>query len=121
MPIICQTIRRERPMKTKSCLPSCPVQFALTLLLLCSVHASMSTASAQGTAFVYQGRLNDGANPANGGYDLRFSLYTSDPGGSQVGPLLTNSAIAVNNGLFTVTLDFGANVFVSADRFLEIS
>jgi hypothetical protein len=80
----------------------------------------MPMALAQGSAFVYQGRLNDGANPANGGYDLRFSLHTSDSGGSQVGPIVTNSATAVNDGLFTVTLDFGANVFASA-RFLEIA
>jgi len=32
-------------------------------------------AHAQGTAFTYQGRLNDGANPASGIYDLRFAIY----------------------------------------------
>jgi len=29
---------------------------------------------AQTTAFTYQGRLNDGANPASGNYDLRFTI-----------------------------------------------
>jgi len=41
-------------------------------------------------------------------------------GGGQQGPILTNSAIAVSNGLFTVTLDFG-NQFPGAPRWLDIS
>ena len=77
------------------------------------------SAFAQGTAFTYQGRLNDGANPANGNYDLRFTIYDSSANGNQVGNLLTNTATAVSNGLFTVTLDFG-NQFPGAGRWLEI-
>ncbi|MFZ0829313.1 MAG: hypothetical protein WAO02_18025 [Verrucomicrobiia bacterium] len=76
---------------------------------------------AQGTAFTYQGRLNDGANPAAGVYDLRFTIYDSTnlPGVVIAGPL-TNSATAVSNGLFTVLLDFGAGVFTGPARWLEI-
>ncbi len=81
----------------------------------------MLSAHAQGTAFTYQGRLNDGANPANGIYDLRFAIYESAGGGSPVAPVLTNSATGVSNGLFIVTLDFGANIFTGANRFLEIA
>jgi hypothetical protein len=77
--------------------------------------------SAQGTAFTYQGWLNDGGSPANGSYDLRFTLFTADPGGTQVGPIRTTNAVAVSSGLFTVTLDFGANIFTNTDRFLEIA
>jgi hypothetical protein len=78
-----------------------------------------NVAPAQGAAFTYQGRLNDGANPAHGHYDLRFILYDNSAGGSQRGPILTNSATAVSNGLFTATLDFG-NQFPGANRWLEI-
>jgi hypothetical protein len=76
---------------------------------------------AQGTAFTYQGRLNDGANPANGTYDLRFAVYDSstNPGVLIAGPL-TNSSTSLSNGLFTVTLDFGA-VFDGSPRWLEIA
>ncbi len=78
------------------------------------------TVQAQGTAFTYQGRLNDGANAAHGSYDLTFSLYNVSSGGSAVaGPLSTN-AVAVSNGLFTVALDFGAGVFNGAAYWLEV-
>jgi trimeric autotransporter adhesin len=75
---------------------------------------------AQGTAFTYQGRLTDGANPANGSYDLRFILYDNSAGGNQQGPILTNTATTISNGLFAVTLDFG-NQFPGANRWLEIA
>ena len=76
---------------------------------------------AQGAAFTYQGRLNDGANPATGIYDLQFTIYDSTnlPGTVIAGPV-TNTATGVSNGLFTVRLDFGAGVFTGPARWLEI-
>src|SRR5207253_11356912 len=41
-------------------------------------------------------------------------------GGAQQGATVTNATVAVSAGIFTVTLDFGANVFGGANRFLEI-
>jgi Chaperone of endosialidase len=95
----------------------------LRLILFASVlGVSLAGARAQGTAFTYQGRLNDGASPANGNYDLRFTIYdsTNNPGIVIAGPL-TNSSSSVSNGLFTATLDFGAGVFDGTPRFLEIA
>jgi formylglycine-generating enzyme required for sulfatase activity len=90
------------------------------LFTLCVLTATLGLpAFAQGTAFNYQGRLNDGVNPANGSYDLTFSLFNASNGVGQVGGILTNSAIAISNGMFTVALDFG-NQFPGADRWLEI-
>jgi len=77
-------------------------------------------AFAQGTAFTYQGRLNDGANPASGSYDLVFTLYPVSSGGIAAAGPLTNSATGVTNGLFTVPLDFGASAFTGSPRWLEI-
>ncbi len=91
----------------------------LALLALLTLNLQPSTAYAQGTAFTYQGRLNDGGSPAHGTYDLRFAIYDAASAGSQQGNLLTNSATSVSNGLFTVTLDFG-NQFPGAARWLEI-
>jgi hypothetical protein len=81
---------------------------------------ALPTARAQGTAFSYQGRLNDGANPANGSYDLTFSLYDAESAGNQVGSTITNIAVAVSNGLFVVSLDLGAGIFDGSPRWLEI-
>jgi trimeric autotransporter adhesin len=84
-----------------------------------SLFTVITSLHAQGTAFTYQGRLNDGANPANGNYDLTFALFSVSNGVGQVGATLTNTPAAVSNGLFTVTLDFG-NQFPGAARWLEI-
>src|SRR6266702_5324209 len=89
--------------------------FAL-LLLLNAVRVV-----AQTTAFTYQGRLTDGGTSANGNYDLQFALWDSASGGSQIGSTQALPAVQVSSGVFTVTLDFGANAFPGANRFLEIS
>src|SRR5882672_7497602 len=62
---------------------------------------------AQGTAFTYQGRLSSGANPATGIYDFQFELYDAASAGGPVGLAVTNTAVGVTNGLFSVPLDFG--------------
>lgn len=80
------------------------------------------TAFAQSTAFTYQGKLTDAGNPANGNYDLQFKLFdTVTVGtGAQVGALLVRNPVTASAGVFTVILDFGANVFDGAARYLEI-
>src|SRR3989454_3521113 len=94
--------------------------FALfTIVLAMSLGAT--TARAQTSSFTYQGRLTDGGTPANGNYDLQFVLFDSLSGGAQVGSTQTLNTVAVSNGVFTVSLDFGANAFTGASRFLEIS
>jgi hypothetical protein len=85
--------------------------------LLCAICFSTS---AQGTAFSYQGRLNDSGSPATGIYDVRFTIYDAVTNGNLVAGPLTNSATAVTNGLFVVPLDFGSGVFTGAARWLEV-
>lgn len=85
-----------------------------TVVFLCA------SAAAQTTAFSYQGSLRDGANPANGNYDFEFRLFDALAGGAQQGSTLQRLNVAVANGIFTVSLDFGASVLPGADRFLEI-
>jgi hypothetical protein len=94
---------------------------ALGLGLLSTLSPQLSTCFAQGTAFTYQGRLDDGANPASGIYDLRFAIHDSSGGPTVIAGPLTNPPTAISNGLFTATLDFGPGVFTGADRWLEIA
>lgn len=90
------------------------------LILITALSALETTGQAQGTAFTYQGQLYDGTNLANGNYDLRFHIYNALTGGSIVAGPLTNAPVAVSNGLFVVTLDFGAGVFTGSDEWLQI-
>ena len=79
-------------------------------------------ASAQGTGFNFQGRLNDGANAANGAYDLQFRLYDAIAGGTQIFAVSSRPNTTVINGVFSVTLDFGATAFNTPNSiFIEIA
>jgi hypothetical protein len=92
--------------------------FLLVLLASSTLDSQFSTALAQGTAFTYQGRLNNGTNSANGNYEFEFILYPTNQSGFPVGPVPTPAAV-VSNGLFIVTLDFG-DIFTGSNYWLDI-
>ncbi|HWN98287.1 MAG TPA: hypothetical protein VNS63_03350, partial [Blastocatellia bacterium] len=92
----------------------------MTLLSLMLLVVSASSTLAQTTGFTYQGRLTDAGGPANGAYDLQFKLYDALAGPTQVGATATLDDVAVSNGSFSVTLDFGAAAFPGTNRWLEI-
>ena len=92
------------------------------LLISLLLIVAAGTAFGQTSSFTYQGRLTDGGTPANGSYDLQFTLFEAAAGsGLPIGSTITRSAVAVAGGVFTVQLDFGASAFPGADRFLEIA
>src|SRR5205814_1826999 len=68
----------------------------------------------------YQGRLTDGGIAPTGNYDLQFGLFDAVTGGNQQGPTVTQTAVAVSGGVFTVKLDFGAQ-FDGNARYLQIA
>ena len=78
-------------------------------LFLAAVHLA-----AQGTAISYQGRLSVAGSPANTNYDLRFAVFNAPTNGAAVSGWLTNAAVPVSNGLFSVVLDFGPGIFDGA-------
>jgi hypothetical protein len=85
-----------------------------------ALYRCAPAASAQTTALTDQGKLSAGRSSANGGYDMQFKLFDALTDGVQQGTTITDPAVAVSAGLFTVTLDFGANVFDGSPRYLEI-
>src|SRR5271170_3493492 len=92
-----------------------------TLLLALMTLGAVHHAAAQGTAFTYQGQLQNNGSPTSGTYDMQFALFNAPSGGSVIaGPIITNGVI-VTNGLFMVTLDFGASVWNGATNWLQIS
>jgi hypothetical protein len=92
------------------------LMFLLTLTLLTATNRL----PAQGTAFTYQGQLQYNGSPANGTYNLTFSLYNTNSGGASVAGPVTNNDVVVTNGLFAVAIDFGPNVFAGQSNWLQI-
>ncbi len=92
-------------------------------IIVVIIAAFAAATFSQTTEFTYQGSLKDGAVPANGNYDFEFRLYDAVSGGSQIGPLVTRTNVAVADGLFSVKLDFTGVLppFPGADRFLQVS
>jgi len=81
--------------------------------MLCMLIAGRLCAAPIESSFIYQGQLKDGGMPANGNYDMRFSLYDAASSGVlAAGPLVFDggpgnaAAVSVGNGLFSVELEF---------------
>src|SRR5262245_39425487 len=97
--------------------PGLLMRIDLSLLLPCALFTPCML-TAQNTSFTYQGRLNTGGSPANGIYEVYFTLYDAPTNGAVVGTPVAAAPLPVSNGLFTATLDFGAAAFTGADRWL---
>jgi hypothetical protein len=83
--------------------------------------AQTSPLSPAGSGFTYQGRLDVSGSPANGQFDLQFTLFDAASGGTQVGNPVTVLSQTVAGGLFTVQLDFGSSAFQGGARWLEVA
>ena len=93
----------------------------VTLATLC---VARTFAAPIGTGFTYQGRLNDGGQPATGKYDMIFNLYDDPTNGNVLGTYSIFGGVPVTNGSFTVELnaygEFGTNAFNGQARWLQI-
>jgi hypothetical protein len=99
--------------------------FITQLVVTTLVAALVGPLEAQtGTAFTYQGRLDQAGQPFDGQVDLAFELYDDDVGGNSFG-IQSFNGVAVIGGQFTVALnasgEFGPNAFVGDQRWLKIS
>ena len=102
-------------MKTRKLILAAP---PCCLILLC---CQLLLAEPMGTAFTYQGRLLEDGQPAVGIYDLQCKLFDSKTGGAQIGDTLIFEDGSSPDGYFTVTIDFGVNVFNGEKRHLEMA
>jgi hypothetical protein len=79
-------------------------------------HAPQAPVSA---VFTYQGKLEQDGGPVSDDCSMAFRLY-DDPGAdSQVGSAIS-ATVPMNDGYFTVNLDFGGSVFTGDARWLGI-
>lgn len=99
------------------------------LTLVAIVLGGLAAANAQaalGTGFTCQGQLMYNNLPISGAADFRFSLWddVATPPGNPIGSTivfdLASALVNVDNGLLTVTLDFGEGAFTGEDRWLKI-
>lgn len=91
--------------------------------VLDSVHVTILPSS-PATGFTYQGHLTDADGPANGFFDMEFTLYDSPSSGTVLTDTIEIYDIEVINGIFTVHLDFegiAPGIFDGYPRWLGIS
>jgi hypothetical protein len=94
--------------------------FVIVALLATALVAAHASAAPVGTAFTYQGSLDKSGVPGSATCTFTFKLFDDPSTGSQIGPTLTPAVTLVENGQFSVPLDFGA-AFDGTARWLEIA
>lgn len=87
---------------------------ACLIILHGTVHAAPQT-----TAFTYQGSLELNGDAFTGLANFEFRLWNDSIAGSQVAASITRNGVPVEEGVFTVDLDFGP-VFGVDQRWLQI-
>jgi hypothetical protein len=95
--------------------------FSLSFTLLFLAVLSPLSAISQGTTFNYQGQLDVSNSPANGTYQMQFTLYPSSSSVSATAGPVTNTAVAVTNGIFTTSINFGLGAFTGNASWLDIA
>ncbi|MBD3236821.1 MAG: hypothetical protein GF330_08965 [Candidatus Eisenbacteria bacterium] len=90
------------------------------LLLLASLPITADAQLSAG-AFTYQGQLKDGDTGVNAsGARMNFRLWDAETSGHQIGSDFVIRPVEIVDGVFTVVVDFGEDVFADPNRWLEI-
>lgn len=76
--------------------------------------------AAAGSAIFYQGELRSGGAPVTGWYDFEFRLYDVPEGGKPIATVQRAAQTYVQNGTFTLFLDFG-DIPDGVTGYLEVS
>ncbi len=92
----------------------------LAMGLMMMGYSSAMAVEPVGTAFSYQGRLTLQNQLVDEPADLHFTLWDAEAGGNQIAGAVELDNWPVNDGLFTVELDFGPFAFLGEGRYLEI-
>lgn len=94
-------------------------QLIAAWMVCLALFAPAAAAAPQTTAFTYQGSLELNGTAFSGQANFEFRLWNDSIAGSQVAAAVTRNGVLVDNGVFTVDLDFGA-VFGTEQRWLQI-
>ncbi len=99
-----------------------PLGLVGSLLYACSLIPAAAADRSDfslGTAFSYEGRLQQAGAPAEGRFDLSFELFDASEGGRSFGQV-DRLDLPVRGGSFMAELDFGQMVFAGEPFWLEI-
>ena len=80
----------------------------------------LSVAAEVSEAIRYQGVLEENGIPITGSRDMTFSLYSDDGCTTSVNGIVDISDVPIDNGHFSVQLDFDPSVFTGQALFLEV-
>ncbi len=96
--------------------------FAAPAWLACVLTISSAAVSAQplGSSFTYQGRLTDAGQSADGLYDLQVCLFDSPTSPVAIACPPDFDDVPVEDGVFTLALDFGSTPFIGQQRYIEL-
>jgi hypothetical protein len=100
---------------------------ALRLCLICWLAGisvlltSPAVADPVGTEFTYQGELQQLGAPANGAFDFEFNLFDVEIDGIALTAPYRLEDVIVQDGVFTVELDFGSDVFDGTQLWLGVA
>ncbi len=98
------------------------VRFVATGVALLAPMGAAMAVEPMGTAFTYQGRLEDAGGTITDTCDFEFSLWDAASGGGQVGNSpLSFPGIDLDGGLFTIPFDFGPDAINGETRWLEMA
>src|SRR5438874_6523899 len=92
-------------------------QLILALAVLAGIHA----ATAEATTLTYNAQLLQNGYPADGFYDVCFTVFEHWGGGNQVGGTLKVGPVPVRDGLLTYTLECADEIFTLPARWLEVA
>ncbi|MFK8011232.1 MAG: hypothetical protein AB8B80_04270, partial [Marinicellaceae bacterium] len=94
------------------------IKLSVILFLITSVQALSQTPI--NSEFTYQGNLTVNGDPATGSFDFELQLFDASTAGTETGQSIVEDII-VEQGFFTVPLDFGDAVFSGNQVWMEIS
>lgn len=102
-----------------------PIAHLALALITLAGSTGMAFSQPATSGFTYQGELRTAGSLFQGVADVRFTLWTAESGGSQLGAALQAQGISVSQGRFSVILntgnEFGPGAFNGQRRWIEIS
>jgi hypothetical protein len=116
-----RTVTPSAPVASSFLTPPGPAWLRRHLTRLSAFAWLLAALPLAASPITYQGRLVDGNVLANGPYEITFRLFDAATDGAPVGSRLLKNPVTVQNGLFTVELDFGDASFPGAPRWLELA